>query len=75
MGSYPLQALERAHEPFPVHEHCETAAPMEPLIRLHEYCETALMEALSTARLLPVPVAGNSLFLHGLASVESREGN
>jgi len=34
---------------------------MEPLIRLHEYCETALMEALSTARLLPVPEAGNSL--------------
>ena len=34
---------------------------MEPLIRLHEYCETALMEALSTARLLPVPEAGHSL--------------
>ncbi len=47
---------------------------MEPLIRLHEYCETALMEALSTARLLPVPEAGRWLFLHGLTSMESREG-
>ncbi len=48
---------------------------MEPFIRLHEYCETALMEAMSTARLLPVPEAGNSLFIHGLTSLESREGD